>query len=521
MSTLLEWRNYRYFDYEREFARREVIRLFGSEPSETKGGLVVAAEFAERGGLDRLTYFSRVSLPGGGEVVPLQTRLERSASPQQKDKQSTRYSAHGLHEYKGKFNPQVVRAICNMLGLRPDAWILDPFCGSGTTLLEAAHAGWNGLGLDRNPLAVKIANAKLRALRLANGPLERWSAELETALSPFSLRMSHADPVPDADLDFLLGRGWDGAFDCRDYLAGWFPRAVLAQCVVFFRHLRNLIPDAEDRSVFEILLSDQLRDASWQEPADLRIRRRKQPADNYPLLSLLVASMQKTVPRIAAARAELGEVRGWQNACLADACDVAPRALAPERRTFDALVTSPPYATALPYIDTQRLSLVLLGLIGSGEIRSTEVALVGAREIGTSERAQLERELLDPDNTRVPTEVLDLCRDMHAAARLPGNGFRRQNMPSLVYRYFRDMAAALRTVRSSLTRGAPAALVVGSNRSTLGGREFAIDTPVLLASVGRHVGYSVDSLVPMNTYPRYDLHQQNSINEEMLVLLRA
>ena len=62
-------------------------------------------------------------------------------------------------------------------------------------------------------------------------------------------------------------------------------------------------------------------------------------------------------------------------------------------RAFDAVITSPPYATALPYIDTQRLSLVLLGLIGADELRATEAALVGAREITIGERRALEAEL--------------------------------------------------------------------------------------------------------------------------------
>src|SRR5205814_1650952 len=73
--------------------------------------------------------------------------------------QPTRYSAHGLHDFRGKFNPQIVRAIGNLLALDEGACVLDPFCGSGTTLLEGAHIGWNVAGVDLNPLVVLISFA--------------------------------------------------------------------------------------------------------------------------------------------------------------------------------------------------------------------------------------------------------------------------------------------------------------------------------------------------------------------------
>ena len=81
-----------------------------------------------------------------------------------KTRQATRYSVHGLHEYKGKFNPQVAKALLNIFGVRSGGRVLDPFCGSGTTLVECTHADVLGLGIDINPFAVFLANAKLRAL---------------------------------------------------------------------------------------------------------------------------------------------------------------------------------------------------------------------------------------------------------------------------------------------------------------------------------------------------------------------
>ncbi len=520
MNTVLEWRSYRYFDYERDFARREVLGLLNQEPEVHDDGLVLSGD-APLADLERLTYFGRIRVAERSELVPLQARLERSAS-NGSARQATRYSAHGLHEYKGKFNPQVVRAIGNMLGLEGGAAVLDPFCGSGTTLLESAHVGWDCLGTDRNPLAALIANAKVRALRLAHGPLADYAEALDRILSPWRSGLSHREPVPAGQLRQMLGPDWLDELPGAGYLNEWFPPSVLAQCVVLFRSLDEVFSERpDDRRVFEVVLSDQLRSASWQEPADLRIRRRKEPGENYPLIGMFLDALERVVPRVVAARRELGEVRGNQRAVLADIRATSPLEAGGLAREFDAVITSPPYATALPYIDTQRLSLVLLGLVHPGDIRGTEAALVGARDIATSERRQLENDLVRVGSKILPKTVTDLCGDLLAAAGLPGNGFRRQNKPALIYRYFRDMAECLTNIRAALSPGAPAALVVGTNRTTLAGREFVIDTPELLGDVAVHVGFTLEALVPMNTYPRYDLHQKNSINEETLVLLRA
>src|ERR1051326_3361511 len=168
MNLHLLWQNYRYFPYERELARREVHAMMGQRPSEDKAGLVVNAHPGWPSLARRTTYFREVLGDGGQKVIPLQAQLEAvtngSTIPSNSNltalptraRQSTRYSGHGLHEYRGKFNPQVVRAISNILGLKPGDWLFDPFCGSGTALLESLHLEMNAVGIDLNPLAVEI-----------------------------------------------------------------------------------------------------------------------------------------------------------------------------------------------------------------------------------------------------------------------------------------------------------------------------------------------------------------------------
>lgn len=521
LDALLEWRRYRYFPYELDLARLEAERLFGTTPRDDARGVRIASSAFRPDVADRLTYFGRAVQPNGNVIVPRQARLEATAHIRDQHRQATRYSAHGLHEYKGKFNPQVVRAIGNILGLRENAWVLDPFCGSGTTLLECAHTGWNARGIDRNPLAVRVARAKLRALRSADGALQHMAEAVARALDGPPLSLSGERPISNTVIEQRLGPRWLEELPSTVYLLSWFPVPVLAQVVAILRVLRKVVSAVEDQAVFEVILSDHLRNASYQEPADLRIRRRKSPQQNYPLVSWYLETLSERITRVARARQTLGSISGQQDALLADICSTClPSTPGFPPGGFDAIITSPPYETALPYIDTQRLSLILFGDIKATEVQATEKALIGAREIGGRERHELE-EMIRTGDRDLPRSVIGICQELLHAASKPGNGFRRRNRPALVYRYFRSMARFFTTVVSAVRPAGYVALVVGPNRTALGGKEFRIDTPSLLIAVAEHLGYTLVEQRSMDAYPRYDLHQQNSIVAEKLIIVAA
>ena len=70
---------------------------------------------------------------------------------------------HGLHPYPAKFIPHIPRALIQALARSGDI-MLDPMCGSGTTLVEAAAAGHRAIGVDINPIATLVSQSKTRAL---------------------------------------------------------------------------------------------------------------------------------------------------------------------------------------------------------------------------------------------------------------------------------------------------------------------------------------------------------------------
>lgn len=70
---------------------------------------------------------------------------------------------HGIHSYPAKYIPELPREIIKECTKERNI-VLDPFCGSGTTLLEASIAGRKSIGIDSNPIATLVSKAKTTVL---------------------------------------------------------------------------------------------------------------------------------------------------------------------------------------------------------------------------------------------------------------------------------------------------------------------------------------------------------------------
>jgi DNA modification methylase len=74
------------------------------------------------------------------------------------------YLTHWIYPYKGKFHPQMIRSLLNIIGLKEGDTVLDPFSGSGTTALEAQLLGINFIGIDISPLCVIQGRVKTESI---------------------------------------------------------------------------------------------------------------------------------------------------------------------------------------------------------------------------------------------------------------------------------------------------------------------------------------------------------------------
>ena len=490
----LTWHDYRYLPYEWVLASREVAALLGNPLTrKTPHGIELVGEPSVTH-VDRLTYFAG-AVKRDGALETIQNSLERSARAGRR-RQSTRYSVHGLHEYKGKFNPQIAKALLNIFGIHCGARVLDPFCGSGTTLVECAHLRAKGLGIDLNPFAVFLANAKMLAMATP-------AAVLRTTLSEITNQLERPTQGP-VNLE-------DGTRE--RYLRSWFDENVLGA----MEALRAVVGSTagHEAPVFLALASDLLRDYSLQDPKDLRIRRRKSPIPTRPFIDAWVASCHRLIGRLEAAQSVLGHELPVGRALARDITTVKR---ADVKGAFDAAITSPPYAMALPYLDTQRLSLVWLGILTPPEVARLEAELIGSRELRGSARGRLVHTMTQNDSG-LPDAQVELCHKLQVSIG-GSDGFRRRAVPVLLYRYFTLMQRSFRAIGDLMHRGAPFAMIVGGNHTTLGGRRHDIDTPRHLAELAASVGWTVEEQLPLQTYKRYGYHVRNAVRSETLIVLR-
>jgi Putative RNA methylase family UPF0020 len=486
--------------FERELLVREVTALSGASAAWRDERIVIEETISKRAIrslVERVALARSVTDERGIEHESHQHRLEVGVGGGRR--KVTSHALHGLHPYKGKFYPQLARSILNGCEIRSGSRILDPFAGCGTTLLEADLLKIDGLGLDTNPLAVLVANTKLRALR-------RDPDELSAALAPLRRLPRRGVPLPDP------------------YLERWFPPENLAYLLRALRGIQSL-DDEEARALALVGLSSVIRVCSFQDPKQVRVYRRSL-SDCVPLLAdefpAAIASALATLAAVRQVYGDEGAMGRQGRVMLGDARELTDRS----DRKFDAVVTSPPYANALPYIDTDRLSLRAFGLLGDGGQRGAERRLIGNREITNRELAALNAEAdIAIAAGRLPGLLVDLILQSREVAAEPTSGFRKRRTPGLLYGYFRDMGRVLRGVSARLTSKAPAVFVVGDSVVTgPGGSSLPVPTTDIVAALAKEAGLELRDRLGkrLTSYGASDTrHQRNAMAREEVLVFRA
>lgn len=90
---------------------------------------------------------------------------------------STGYATHGLFPYRGKFHPQLIKGILNILNVQKGDVVLDPMAGSGTTNIEAALMGIDSMAIDVSPFCQFMIKTKYEALTIDLKLLEQTKIE--------------------------------------------------------------------------------------------------------------------------------------------------------------------------------------------------------------------------------------------------------------------------------------------------------------------------------------------------------
>ena len=497
---------YRMWLYERALRRREARALLGAVRSGKNGLLVVRTDPLTATKARRMT-FSRGVAWGSHIERTWQAVLENGLSTDPAARKDPKYATHGLHAYKGKFYPQLAKALMNISDVPEGGVILDPFCGSGTTLLEAHLNGLQARGADLHPLARKIASAKVQVLDLPPSLVRDVVEALE-------MRVSGSAGVTDSREQF--------ASEAVAEIESWFPAPVVSKLDWLLANIRSLSYGVL-QDFLEVILSDLLREVSHQEPSDLRIRRRKTPLKDADVFGLFGERLRLQMSRLE----KFWRIRGFAPSAFYPAMIVEGdtreaatlKALGLSEASADLVLTSPPYATALPYIDTDRLSLlVLFGTTGS-QRRPLEQALTGSREISPTQRRDWEQ-AIERRQHALPRPIVRFVDQLARDNADTDAGFRRLQLPALLMRFFDDMRRVLLNVEGVMKPGAELVMVLGDNFTHVNGLERRIPTTDFVAMVADQIGLERLERVPITVTKENVIHSRNAITENTALRFR-
>lgn len=453
---------------------------------------------------------STVSLASNGikpKYIPQEFRNNNIKLP---NRRCLRYGTHGIHEYRGKFFPQLVKALFNVAELNPKSLIVDPMCGSGTTLVEAALSNHYSFGFDMNPLSVLLTTVKTETLKLSVDELIAYHEKTLKAVSN-ALSRSNQAQVSERLLKRLGSKN-------VEYLKRWFDLRILTQLEVINEQIDNLDND-KIGNLFKISLSNIIRRVSWQKNDDLRVRLEKTDSDSIDVEQEFNDELTRSLKLVISLLCEI-EKAPIGNATIKreDARNFA--ALNTNLQgTVDSVITSPPYATALPYIDTDRLSLIFLGLLKRSEQSSLDLLMIGNREISKKIRGQSWKRFCNYKNI-LPNSVSKLILNIHHLNENSEAGFRRKNLSALLANYFFDMTRVFINTKEILKPNKPAYFVVGGNHTYANGTRIEIETPKLLSEIAESVGLDVERTLNMDMLKSRDIFRGNASSSESVLFLR-
>lgn len=402
------------------------------------------------------------------------------------------------------FPPHLVRHYLTKFGVEPGQVVLDPFCGTGTTLVECKKLGIASLGIEANPIA-----------RFASAVKTSWDADPDGLLD-------HAQMIADTAEAAIHGDGLASPH-CSS------PGAVGSDHILALRQL----PESQAKllirgSISPVPLHKTLRlletISERSHPVYSKYERLAvaaalvggignlrfgpevgvtKPKDDAPVIQHWLERVREMASDLDA----VADIKATRSQTLDADARAIDETVAPE--SVDAVITSPPYPNEKDYTRTTRLESVLLGFLKDRQdLRNLKRGLVKSNTRGVYK---------DDDDDLIVSEVeaiRELAENIEKErVRLnKTSGFERL-YARVTKLYFGGMARHLAQLRHTLKPGTYLAYVVGDQASYL---RVMIRTGEQLERIASPLGYDVIGRDLFRT--RFSTATKQHLREEVLVL---
>ncbi|MBI1801314.1 MAG: hypothetical protein HYR71_06770, partial [Chloroflexi bacterium] len=402
---------------------------------------------------------------------------------------------HGWYRFVLGYPPHLVREYLQKLEADPERdWVLDPFCGTATTPVEARLRGHAVVGIDANPIALLASRVKLNwaidtdwVSRYLDDVSEAASALMQRAgLSAFAepsrqLKLleaveSHAYRVKGASAtpDWLTPRLSESAEKLIP--EGFISPKPLMSVLAIGSAIQRLVREAEQRDFLNLGLATTIVACAGNVGFGPEVYRLP-PKEDVDVLGDFRARARRMVEEMRAI-----QQRGAAPPTIVLPDDARVMASLDRCPPVGVIITSPPYPNEKDYTRSTRLESVLLGLIGGkADLRAIKAHLL---------RSNTRTVFVEDDDDRYVVDIRSVTQvaDEIEARRIAlgkTSGFER-----LYHRvtrlYFGGMYRHFAALRPHLRAGARLAYVVGDQMSYF---RVPIRTAQLLADVAVKAGY--------------------------------
>lgn len=393
---------------------------------------------------------------------------------------------HDWYRFVLSFPPHLVRKYIKEFKLREGDLLLDPFCGTGTTLVEAKKNGINSIGFEVNPVVAMCASTKINwdvnatdlmhdlieISEFAEESITRSTDLLKLDESKMKLLIANSiSPVPLSKVLHLLK-----AIETKNSCYENFFKTALAKTLVFSFSNLKFGPEVgvSRKKVLDVDVVNVWSDQVIKMVDDLKLCNK-------------TASVSSIV--------KLGDAR-----CM-------PASI--EDNTIDAVITSPPYPNEKDYSRTTRLETVILGYITSkDELRNIKKTFLRSNTRGIYKGDNDYDYVKDNAKVKFLSDLIEKKR----IELQKTSGFEKL-YHEVVKQYFGGIAKHLLTLKPKLKKGAHLAYVVGDQYSFF---RIPIKTGELIADIAEGFGYRHVRTDLFRT--RLASRTKMQINEEVVIL---
>ncbi len=409
-------------------------------------------------------------------------------------------SIHDWYRFVLSFPPHLIREYMGRFGINSRHLVLDPFCGTGTTVVECKKNGIPAVGVEAHPMPCLASSVKVNWTPDPDGLFRHAKYVADKALQ--ALSKDGIKDLPNADNQRKLGKLRSLPAEAHELLLTNSISALPLHKTLIL--LDTINTHRNDRYHHHELLA--LGKALVTTIGNLEFGPEVgvgPPKDDAPVIAAWLENVQVMVE-------DLRQVKHLASCAIkilqGDSRKVAEYL---EPNSIDAVFTSPPYPNEKDYTRTTRLESVLLGFVRTkADLRALKQDLIRSNTRNVYKH--------DADGIWVSKhpEIQKIAKEIEKRRIELGktSGFERL-YHKVTQLYFGGMAQHLASLRYLLKPGARLGYVVGDQASYL---RVMIRTGQLLASIADSLGYEVESIDLFRT--RLATATREQLREEVVVL---